>query len=576
MAEPDARSLSIVRTTAVLLLVFVAAEIAVVWGGATFGISRYLYLRVDLPGLVIASGLVLLAAFGARFVPAGLVARIAQPDTWRIGPWHMALAALVLTAIGVHLVYIGYALSMDEWMTRLQAEIFGSGQLSGVVPEAWREFGRAMYYVFAAYDPASGRVASDYRPGMAALYALFDTVGLGLYTSAILNALSIPLVAMVSLRLWPGRRDIAVLAAFIVFTSQQALAMAMTSYAMTAHMFFNLLWILAFLRKEWWGPVAVVLIGGFTAALHQIHVHAFFAAPFFLLLLRPFRFRLLAFYAIGYATTHALVFSWDWWSIGRYLTASGAESRSLVERVLRIARLPSLDDLLTVFANLVRMIAWQNLALLPLIAGAGRALVADKWLRILGASVICSLLPYVFLMPDQGHGWGYRYLHGLIGPLALIGAYGGARLLRARIAGKSTGFLALLTLSSMLVMVPVRGLQIRDQVRPFALATGFAGAQETDVVIIDDYLIPIGTDIPRNSAVDPKLPIQFALTALTPEQIAALCLRHDIRYLGPEAFPADIGLGAYPDDVSVFEKEHEARLAALRSDACAGKALPSP
>jgi hypothetical protein len=28
------------------------------------------------------------------------------------------------------------------------------------------------------------------------------------------------------------------------------------------------------------------------------------------------------------------------------------------------------------------------------------------------------------LLPYQGHGWGYRYLHGLIGSLSLLAGYG--------------------------------------------------------------------------------------------------------------------------------------------------------
>ena len=564
MAENRAGEAFVMRSVVLLLLVFALAWLAVASGLATMKISRLLYVRVDLPGFLFAVAVLLLAMLLSWRLPPRLFTLAARPADWKLRPWHMALVALVLTAIGVHLIYFGYAFSIDEWMTRLQAELFRHSMLSGVVPEAWREYGRAIYQIYAAYDPVSGRVASDYRPGMAALYALFDTVGLGLYTSAILNALSIPLVAAVSLRLWPGRRDIAILAAVLLFSSQQALAMAMTSYAMLAHMFFNLLWLWLFLRLDWRGAIGAVLVAALTASLHQIHVHVFFAAPFFLLLLRPFRPGLLVFYALSYAAAHAFVYSWDWWSVNRYMSVTTTEARSLTERVLRLARLPSLSDVSTVFANLIRMTAWQNLALLPMIAGAGRALVEDTWLRLLGLSVLTSVLPYVFLMPDQGHGWGYRYLHGLIGPLALIGAYGGARLIRAHGTGQVTRFLVSASVLSLVVMVPLRAVQIRAEVRPFALATDYVANQDADVVLVDDMRIVLGDDIPRNSAVDLDAPIGMSLWALSPEQIETLCKTYRVVYLGPDQFPSDFGLTVYPEPVSAAAPDYDAKTKALR------------
>lgn len=551
-----------------MLLLFAAAAFAVITGRATFGISRLIFKQVDLAGFACAAIIVVIAAGAASMLPRRYLGFSLSLTHWRVQPWHLGILAIALTAIGSQTVYFGYAFSMDEWMTRLQAEVFSHGQVSGIVPEAWRDYGRAMYQVFAAYDPETGRVASDYRPGMAALYALFDTLGLGPYTASILNGLSIPLVALVSLRLWPGRRDISALSALLVFSSQQALAMAMTSYAMSGHMFLNLLWIYAFTRKDWWGHIAVVVIGAYTVALHQIHVHLFFAAPFFLLLLRPFRPRLIAFYGLSYMAAHALVYSWDWWSMNRYIAGTETEARSLVERALRIAHLPSLNELLTVYANLVRLIGWQNLALVPLIAAAGRGLVTDKWLGLLGLCILTSLLPYIFLMPDQGYGWGYRYLHGLIGPMALIAGYGGAELVRAGKDVRGIAFVTLLALGSMSVMIPVRAWQIHKVVEPYARATAFVAAQDADVVIVDDYRVFIGGDIPRNSAVALGVPVQMSLSFLTAAQIEELCATHDVVYLGPDAFPKAFGLQTYPVGIADEMPGYADKLTALQSGAC--------
>jgi len=40
------------------------------------------------------------------------------------------------------------------------------------------------------------------------------------------------------------------------------------------------------------------------------------------------------------------------------------------------------------------------------------------------AGLVLTLLAMFMLLPYQGHGWGYRYLHGLIGSAALLGGYG--------------------------------------------------------------------------------------------------------------------------------------------------------
>src|SRR5205814_1196224 len=43
-------------------------------------------------------------------------------------------------------------------------------------------------------------------------------------------------------------------------------------------------------------------------------------------------------------------------------------------------------------------------------------------LRLLGSSVAVTLLAYCFVRFDQGHGWGFRYLHAAWGALPLLAA----------------------------------------------------------------------------------------------------------------------------------------------------------
>ena len=213
---------------------FLGASLLVFFGIATKQISQFIYLTVDLPALLCRGD-------DRRRFPRRSITRIRRWPAWadrqrllRIKPWHLALVTLIAIAAAIGPVYHGFALSMDEHMTRFQAAIFRAGHLAGEVPPAWRFVGRALYNSYAVFDGQSGHVYSFWRPGMAALYALFDLVGLGRYTSAVMSAGSVILVASVARLLWPRSDSAPLVAALLVATSQQVLFTGLTAYAMPA------------------------------------------------------------------------------------------------------------------------------------------------------------------------------------------------------------------------------------------------------------------------------------------------------------------------------------------------------
>src|SRR3546814_10973844 len=77
--------------------------------------------------------------------------------------------------------------------------------------------------------------------------------------------------------------------------------------------------------------------------------------------------------------------------------------------------------------------AWNNVLLLPL-AALGvlqlrwRTMFARDASIVLPLTITCIL--GLLLLVYQGHGWGYRYLHGLIGAFCLLGGFGWMRLSR--------------------------------------------------------------------------------------------------------------------------------------------------
>ncbi|HUF56849.1 MAG TPA: hypothetical protein VMM55_09860 [Thermohalobaculum sp.] len=556
------------------------AHLAVLLGATGRG-SRYLYIEVDQAGFLVLALLVVLATAVACLSPRTLsaVARLVRLDRFR--PWAVAGAVLVLTLIGTPLVHHGFAFTMDEFMTRFQGEVFVEGRLTGRFPPEWRPFGHALMPVYVYLDQATGTVASSYRPGMALIYALFDLAALGPYSGAFLAAGSVLMTAAIARRIWPGDAEAAAVAALLVGTSQQVLALALTSYAMPAHLFFNLLWLWLFLGNTRAGHLLAPFVGVFTAALHQVHIHALFALPFLLMLLRPFRPGLVVWYGAVYAAGHLLILNWGAFMPDAGAVRSGGPPADLgsagpfLEFVLRVVRLPGLDALGSVFVNLVRFVAWQSPALVPLLLLLlARRAPRPPILALLAASAALSFAPYPFMVPDPQHGWGYRYLHGVIGNVALLATAGWIALRAAPSPGRHRyrGFVLLLLLVAPAVMIPLRAVRIEAVVGAYADATAFVERQESTVVVIDPYRIFYGRDLRRNDPFLRNRPVVLTLDAIPKALLEDLCADHsvslvtaeDVAPFGVPTFTAEraTAAGGLPPDYRDW-------LATLRAPDCA-------
>lgn len=512
--------------TIIVLVAIFAVGWLLVNAGATSSSSHYIFYQVDVPGFS-AVAISLLAV-------ALIVRRSHRVLLFEKTPIILiAFAVLVVTGIGVLVVDHNFALTGDEWMPRLQAQIFIHGELAGRVPPEWRDYGQAIYHPFVFYDRETGRVASSYRPGMAALIALFDLAGVGLFVSAFMTAGAVWLTASLARILWPESATAPIIAALLVASSSQALAAAMTTYAMSAHLFFNLLWLRLFLLNTPRGHFAAAICGIATASLHQVHMHAFYAAPFFILLLRPFRPGVLLWYATVYFLGHLAVMDWDAFAIGG-AASSGLHGTGLNRTfsiLSAIAHLPTLLDLAAVATNLMRFISWQSLALVPLLFFAAKRHVWSLLLVLVVASIASSLLPYIFLMPDQGAGWGYRYLHGLIGSVALIGTAGWVELERKQ-SGEIRETVVLCFAFTFCVVVPVRAYLIEKTIAPWWKASKAAEALHADVVLVDDLTILYGINIPRMDPYTTQRPVVMMMAPLSIDQIRHLCSNYRVAYFG--------------------------------------------
>lgn len=472
--------------------------------------SYYLFGSLErLPGALAAgSCLGALALLSLSPRPGGLWAR-----DWdgRLAVVLAALGAALAAGLGHFVVYHDHALSTDEAMTLFGAATLRHGEPLARLPAAWREYAVAMQPVFTFMAPDSGLWGNPYRPVTAALHALFGLVGGGeKVANAVLTGVAVVLAGAVARRIWPERREAAVLAALLTATSAQVVVTGMTYYAMPAHLAFNLAWLWLFLRGGRLDHVLAAAVGVLAVGLHQITFHALFVIPFLLPLLMRKRWRLALFYAGVYAVAHLFWLFWFetalWW-----MGADPAQSTATIgglQFLYNIGNLVRQWDggvgISLMFLNLLRLFAWQNLALLPLLAiglagwrGMPDAVRGCAW------GLLLPLPLYLAVLSDQGHGWGFRYLHGHLGALALVAVHGWFRLTDGNAAGAPLvrRTVAMLTAAS-LVLLAVRAVQVEDFVRPWAGALAYIRSLPDAVVVVDDGDIWYGQDLAQN---DPYL-----------------------------------------------------------------------
>ncbi len=454
----------------------------------------------------------------------------------------LALLVVLLGVAGAREVLLDYPLSWDETLARFDSLIFRSGHTVAPLPSEWRPYADALTWQ-SFMQPVADHAAlvSAYLPVNAGMRALMGVVADDRLTSPLLAALAVLSAYGVGRRLWPERRDAAFVAAILALTSTQVLVTAMTPYAMTAHLAFNLLWLWLFLRDTRLSHAGAILVGFLACGLHQLVFHPLFAAPFVLSLYRQRRIKLAFVYTLSYAGVG--LFWISYWKIGLALANLGAPgalpgadaiggARFFFARVAGLLVDYEWRSIPLMLKNSLRFIVWQNPLLLPLAALSARPLAQDRrHARELLAGVLLTLAVMGLLMPFQGHGWGYRYLHGLIGNLALLAGFGWISTTREATARESAAMRAALFFSStfsLLVLLPAHLESARTLTRPYALADAALRHAKCDIVVIDKTGMRYGVDLVRNDPFLRERPVRLLLQSLSDSDLTALCARYSI------------------------------------------------
>lgn len=489
--------------------------------------------------LCAAGGFQNLTAFFLRHQDIWLLlgaALIALAASWRItgrdvvfasARWHAPALALLLVIIayaGHYWLLSGYAMSRDEQMALFDAGIFAGGRLVAPLPLGWVPHAEALNTLFMLPVAHPSAWVSGYLPMNAALHALVGLVADPALTGPLMVGIGALALHGCARTLWPDRPEASLVALLLYAMSGQILITGMTSYAMSAHLALNLVWLWLFLQRRTVADLAALAVGFVAVGLHQPLFHPLFVAPILALLITERAWRRVAFYTIGYAAICSFWLLWPQWVLGLIASPDSGPSARGVDYLTRLVDTVAAGDsarLANMVANLLRFVAWQPVLLLPLVVAArpvirrGGLPAALAWGVALPVAVMLIILPY------QGHGFGYRYLHGVIGSLILLAVYGWIEL-GDQLPVWRTALLRI-TIAGALILLPLQARMAHGFYAPFAQISAAIEARGADYALIGAGDAPFSQDLVINRADLSNRPIRLIAEKVDGGLIRNIC-----------------------------------------------------
>jgi len=457
------------------------------------------------------------------------------------------LFILLAGAVGNHVVFHGYAVTRDEQMAIFDQQIFVHGRLLWPIPTDWRFVADALNRRFMLPIGANEFWVSGYLPVHSAFRALLASIGISDLSSPLMAALSAVALWTIARKLWPDSKDTAVLALLLLVTSSQVIITAMTAFSMSMHLALNLVWLALFLADRRQTHAVAALVGFFATGIHQPLFHPLFVLPFFLLLAEQRRCRLLGFYLASYALIGAFWMAWPLW-----ITSHGTSPPTAIHCASTICSsapgfIDRLRSALTTFdvqhiwmtaANVLRFVCWQHPLLVPLaLFGAMTCWRSEPLVRALAIGFVLPVVVMAVILPWQGHGWGYRYVHQVLGNAILLACYGFRRL---ETNGLSMRRPLIVSSAMALVLLPLHGWMAERVAAPFVRIHDELASIPADVVIVDTEVVPYGQDVVGNRFDLSNRPKLLIAALVKPADLLALCKRstivfYDSRRMAPIA-----------------------------------------
>jgi len=346
-------------------------------------------------------------------------------------PWTIAAALFPLLCLGSLRAYHAYPLSMDEYADVFQAQVFAAGRLSGAFPLELLDRLIPPYFqnAFLAVSRASGEVSANNWPGFSLLLAPFAGLGIAWAANPAIGALTVPALHRLAKQV-TGSQEAAGWAVALMVASPVFVLSSVSFYSMQASLLLHVLYAILLLQPTVPRALLAGVIGSVALTLHQPVAHLLFFLPFVAwLALRPGSARILAALVAGYLPL-SIPLGIGWYvhledlmhvDKGALLDAQ-APLHAIFARIGNVLHLPGLLTMDARLAGLSKVWTWAVPGLVVL-AGYGYATGrAATPVRVLGAALAVTFFGYFLFRVEQGHGWGYRYLHSAWFVLPLLAA----------------------------------------------------------------------------------------------------------------------------------------------------------
>ena len=404
----------------------------------------------------------------------------------------LPIIAFIITFVGTYFVFHNYLLSMDEYAPGFQAAIFLSGKLRAVVAQPWQEFADSLAPIFTIYNPTMHSWYQGYLPVYAVIKTLFLSLAIPSATNPVLAALTVIFIGLAVTNIWPQEKNAPFLAMLLLMSSSQFLITSMTGYSWPAHLLLNIIWIYCYTHKLKYAGLLLPIIGIIALGVHNPFVHGLFAVPFLLRILRerPWKFSF-------YVCTVYLIGSLFWLGYWKFITPQPALESSYPTTIFTF---PGLVQVIIIQPlNIFLTLSWQSLSIVLLAFFALR-----NWGKLIplyrdlywGFALTVGF--YFFFNSDQGHGWGYRYIYGILGNLVLLAMVGWYKLREAIGVEKAINFLIVTLGFALFIQFPIRCVQAELFVRPFASAMQYLQSRPESFILMDATKIWYSQDFVRN------------------------------------------------------------------------------
>jgi hypothetical protein len=419
-------------------------------------IFRHLLMVDDSKTAWLTLGVCIMAAFWKNPLPLFKVVDFVGSHITTV-----VMATVALLALGAVFIYHNDAFSMDEYAAVFQAKTFAAGRLTARLPPSvvnWL-IPPGFNGAFLLASRTTGQAMEAYWPGFSLILAPFEFLGIPWLCNSTLAGITIFLVHRITLEITDDRRA-AGWAVLFTLASGAFAAYAISYYSMQAHLTANLLFVWLLLKPTPYRAFGAGLVGSLALVLHNPFPHALFAAPWIIEMARS-KEQHRSFFALILGYLPLTVLMGAGWLYLREFVTSGNSGFNVVGHTINTAfRFPDRSMIDIHVAEIVKMWIWA-LPCLLLLAVLGRLRRGDyRHVRLLSQSALVTFVGYIFVVFDQGHGWGYRYFQSAWGVAPILAAC--AMTARSESTGGLAAFAGAAAILNLVLVVPVQMMQINS------------------------------------------------------------------------------------------------------------------